>query len=307
MNWLAELADGGQHTAATLKVYKAGVANWNAEYADPDCLRPNPGAMPAVKKVLAGIERVQAERAQQRPIVESPAGAQPLLFTTLQKLKFPNTSLARMHRAAAYLGVAAGLRPGELLGNADDPSRALRREQLKFYQNSAATVPVIPPGAGDPPRVMEITLRLTKTSQFAQVTKFVQAPDAVSAVWEWYCETAGRAARAQLFQLSADALKGITTAALTKYLERRHSESGLGKVRFTGKSWRRGGASTLAIQGYTPEVIASLGWATGSESWKKYANDPIVQRQRAIALSQQMQDILPRRTAGGHSPPRRSA
>jgi len=56
-----------------------------------------------------------------------------------------------MMQAAAYLGVGAGLRPGELLGSRDNPERALRREQFSFYTSAASREPLSPPGSGAVP------------------------------------------------------------------------------------------------------------------------------------------------------------
>jgi hypothetical protein len=304
VNWMADLADGKKHSAATIKSYKAAVSNWYAENVHPDNMLPNPGTSGTVRKVLQGIERIQSEREQAQPLRQK-IQSEPLLYTTLQKLKFPNTPYARMYKAAAYLGVAAGLRPGELLGNANTPERALLREQVRFYSNTAGTVRMEPPGPGGAiPKLMEVILRVTKTIQFSQTEKLVQAPDAIAAVWTWSSETANRGPRTRLFQLNNKDERGVSIYALTKYLERIHVSSNLGHIKFTGKSFRQGGASTLAIQGYGPEEIAALGWAPGSKSWEIYANDPQVQRQRAIALSSQMQKSIPRLNACGPSTPR---
>jgi hypothetical protein len=196
----------------------------------------------------------------------------------------------RMCRAAAYLGVAAGLRPGELLGSSQAPERALRRDQLRFFSDEAATLSLMLPVASQRPRVLEVMLRLTKTSQFAPVYKFVTAPDAVEAVWTWFAETHDRGSRATLFQLlpGADQLR-LSTFALVRFLERPHAASGLGSLELTGKSWRMGGASSLALQGLEPADIAALGWAADSHMWERYARDPQVQRQRAIARGALMQ------------------
>jgi hypothetical protein len=248
-----------------------------------------------VARLLNGIERAQAQRAQERPIG---ADTQPLLYTTLQKLRFDTSSHRDlMIRAAAFLGIAAGLRPGELLGSTHTPERALLREQLRFYADRAATIPMPSAGAGGVPAVMEVVLRLTKTSQLRQVVKLVTAADAIAAVWEWLA-AARRGPRDLIFQLRAGERR-LTTFALTKDLERRHRKAGLGRAHFTGKSWRMGGASTLAIQGLDPADIAALGWAPDSSMWERYARDPAVQRQRAVARG----DLMDPRRVPAERPP----
>ena len=296
-SWAAELADVGALTHSTLRSYVAGLGSWFDENRDADNHAPNPAQSIVLRKVLNGIERAQAERKQARPLASAPPDTQPLLFTTLQQLHFASTARDRMLKAAAYIGVAAALRPAELLGNYHAPERALLREQLTFYSDAAASVVVSPPGTGATPRFVQITLRVTKTSQFNRVIKFVQAADAVEAAWRWFCETADRHPRTALFRLLANpAAPRLSTYALTRDLTRRHAAAGLGDIRLTGKSWRMGGASTLAIQGYDAADIAALGWAPESAQWQRYARDPQAVRQHALARSTLMQ---PRSPAAG--------
>jgi hypothetical protein len=81
------------------------------------------------------------------------------------------------------------------------------------------------------------------------------------------------------FFVSADGQE-LTSSILCGDLNRRHRAAGLGEIAYTGKSFRRGGASTLALHGLPDTDIAALGWAPGSEMWQLYANDPAVQRAR---------------------------
>jgi hypothetical protein len=79
---------------------------------------------------------------------------------------------------------------------------------------------------------------------------------------------------------------------------------GLGLLELTGKSWRMGGASSLALQGLEPADIAALGWAPDSHMWERYARDPQVQRQRAIARGVLMQPPRPVASAAEVAAPR---
>jgi len=246
-----------------------------------------------VGRVLDGIEQAQAARAQARALSAAPDEASPLLYPTLQRMAFsPHHARDRMMKAAAYLAVSAGLRPSELLGSSHAKERALKREQLKFFVDQAGTVPVAAaPGGDAAPAVLELTLRITKTSQLRAVTKLVKAPAAVAAVWAWFAETQARGPSALLFQLLPGGAP-LSTFALCREMERRHEQSGLGVIRLTGKSWRRGGASTLAMLGYEAGDIAALGWTPDSHQWKRYASDPLVRRQRAIARGGLMQPAV---------------
>ena len=160
-----------------------------------------------------------------------------------------------------------------MLGSARYPDRALLREQFRFFSDDAGMHAVLPPGTAAPPRVMEIVLRKTKTTQFTPSMKIISAPAAVAAAWGWFCETANRSSRAVLFQLAPDG-PPLSTFALVRDLQRRHLAAGLGAIHLTGKSWRMGGASTLAIQGAEPADIAALGWTPNSHQWARYGRDP---------------------------------
>jgi hypothetical protein len=284
-NWLAELGVAGQHTAGTLRTYCAAVGWWFTLCRRPGSAAPNPAADAGVKYILKGVERTQAQRAAERPLAPD-ATSRPLLLPTLLKYAYADTPRDRMLRAAALLGVSGGLRPGELLGNRDKPP--LRREQFAFYADGAATQPMRPPDTGAVPRVLQLTLRNTKTSQFRPVVKLITAPSALAAVWRWFCDTADRGPSADLFRLTPTSPL-LSTFALTSDLQRRHRAANLGEVTYYGKSWRQGGAGTLAAQGIDAADIAALGWAPNSAQWERYARDPQVQRLRQVARADQME------------------
>jgi len=285
ITWVSELADRGSLASSSIRSYVAAIGEWYDQSAHPDNIDPNPARGAALRRVLDGIDRAQFTQ-QRGPV----APARPLLYTTLQKLLFDDTARDRMRRAAAYLGVAGAFRPGELFASA--AGRPLQRSQLQFYSDVAGTVPTAAPGAGVQPRLLEVTLRATKTSQLGAVTKLISAVGAVDACWTWYCDTATRGPETTFFQEEANG-EPLTSYCLAQDLARRHVQAGLGEVRFTGKSLRQGGASTLAVQGRDEADIAALGWAPGSSSWRVYARDPQAQRQRAIQLAAQMQEVLP--------------
>lgn len=285
--WLADLADAGQHTIGTLRSYNAAVGSWWLLMRRPNSTAPNPSADAGVQRILRGIERDQAEREQRRPLAPD-TSSRPLLFTTLLQYGFGDTPRERMIRAAAFVGVSGGLRPGELLGSRDRPDHALRREQFTFYADGAATRPIEPPGGGGAPRLLQLTLRSTKTAQFRPVVKLLTAPAAVAAAWSWFCDTADRGPAALMFQETPTAAR-FSTLALTKDLERRHRAADLGAVAYYGKSLRQGGAGTLAAQGVDAADIAALGWAPNSAMWARYARDPQVQRLHAVARADLMQ------------------
>lgn len=293
--WLAELADRGRHKASTLDTYAAALSNWHdTQQRHPDSQHNNPMRSTAVRRLLAGVANVQAERQQQLSLADADSEqCFPLTLPTLRLYTFDLSSpLARMYRAAAFLGVSLALRISELLGSPAHPTRALRMEQLTFFSDAAALT-VVPPAtaldtATPPPVVLQLVLRATKTQHHAPTVKVCAVAEAVQAVWLWYreCCADNRPSTARVFQQSGR--PPASSFALMQYLQRRHAAAGLGAVLLTGKSLRRGGASTLAAQGVDEQQIAQLGWTAGSTVWQRYANDPAVQRQRAIQQSRRM-------------------
>jgi hypothetical protein len=193
--------------------------------------------------------------------------------------------------AAAALGVAAALRPGELLGSPKLTDRALTLGQLAFYANERALLqerqPMAPAPGAATPTILELTLKATKTQQHQSTTKIVSASAAVAAVWRWCLVRGASSPAAILFADRADV--PLTTSDLCHDLMRRHRRAGLGEVFYSGKCMRRGGASTLAVQGIDDADIAALGWAPDSKMWERYAGDPAVQRARAVARASLMQ------------------
>jgi integrase len=294
-SWLAELADRGAHKASTLSTYAAALSNWyDTQQRHPDSQRGNPMGCNAVRRLLAGVANVQAERQQQRALAE--LGSErcfPLTLPTLRLYPFDASSpRARMYRAAAYLGVCLALRISELLGSPAHPARAIRMEQLSFFSDTAALSALSSAAAlcsaTPSPVVLQLVLRATKTRHHAPTVKVCAVAEAVQAVWQWYreCCASRRAPSDRVFQL--DSRPPVSSYALMRYLRRRHAAAGLGAVALTGKSLRSGGASTLAALGVDEQHIAQLGWADDSPVWHRYASHPGVQRQRAIQRSRLM-------------------
>lgn len=279
--------------ASTLETYASALSNWfDTEQRHPDNVDPNPMASPSVRRLLAGVANAQAARAQERPLSEEQAQSTPLTLPLLRLCVFDMTQPRhRMYRAAAFLGVCLALRISELLGNSVHPERALRMEQLTFYADAAALTPLPGNSAASStaiPVVLQLMLRATKTQHLTRTIKICAVAEAVSAVWVWFrdCHIAGRGPQDRLFQLEGG--HPLSAYALMQFLQRRHLAAGLGPARLTGKSLRRGGASTLAANGVDEEHIARLGWANNSHVWKRYANDPAVQRQRSIQQNKLM-------------------
>lgn len=292
--YLADLADQGRRIG-TVHVARSALSTWFAiEQQHPDAATPNPAQSPVVARMLKGIANEQEARRAQRPMAQLDAEETfALQLSTLQLYRFSASDpLARMYRAAAYLGVGAALRPSELLGSSAHPGRALRMEQLAFFSDLDGRTRVHPPSR-ILPLVLTLTLRETKTT--GTLRKHVVLPAVLEAVWPWFSECSARDPSAVLFQCSGR--PPATTYGLVEYLKRRHEDAGLPPARITGKSLRRGGASTLAAHGAGAGDIARLGWADGSSTWQRYASEPAVQRARAVRLAAQVTADLQARPA----------
>ena len=291
--WLSELADMGGRCAATLAVYVSALSSTYVEECHPDDTHPNPMSSPTLRRMIKGIAAVKATLPLAAPLQSAP-----LTFQQAMTLEYSDSAQDCMLRAAILLAVAATLRSSELLGSRELPERALRRHQVAFYADLGGTQRLEPSSntVTLSPRFLILTLLRTKT-QPKGTTKIVSVPAAVDALWRWYCLTADRPFSALLFY-NRD--RALTTWALVADVRRRAAVVGLGHLHFTGKCARRGGASTLAMQGISAEDIAAQGWALGSSQWETYADDPAVQLQRKIAINQKM-DFHPAAAAGTRS------
>ena len=280
--WLSELADMGGRCAATLSVYVSALSSTYIEECHPDDTRPNPMSSPTLRRMLKGIAAVKATLPLAAPLQSAP-----LTFHQALTFAYSDSKQDCMLRAAILLAVAATLRPSELVGSRELPERTLRRSQVVFFADIGGTQRLEPSSSSSSlsPRFLILTLLRTKT-QPKGTTKVVSAHAAVAALWRWYCITTDRPSSALLF-FNRD--RALTTWALVADVRRRAALAGLGHLYFTGKCARRGGASTLAMQGISAEDIAAQGWALDSAQWKTYADDPAVQLQRQIAINQRME------------------
>ena len=289
--WLTHLALTTRLTAATLGVYLSALSTtWEEERHPDDESRSNPTRAPVVRRVLKGIANERAVRHREAP---PPDRTPALTYDVLSAYQYDtHTRRDVMLRAAAMLGVAAALRPSELLGSPRYPERALTCGQLTFFADEMCTRVLSPASlVSGVPRALKLRLHITKTSQLVSVEKVVSLLPAVAAVWRW-CRHRGAAARAPLFHCDGRALN---TNMLVGDLNRRHRATALLPLvsPYTGKCLRSGGAGTLAMQGAPGADIAALGWAPDSNQWEVYASDPRVQHARRVVMNRLMQHRSP--------------
>ena len=283
--YLAQMADRGQHNASTIAVHKSALHTIAEEQAH--IAAPNPLDAPKVKRLLAGIAADRAALEQSRRAA-NPQNA-PLTFDLVRALRprYEGSQHGRMTFALVALAVAGCSRLSELLGSAKYPERRLRARQIAFYADAEGRIAVAPsPGArADTPHHLELRLDITKTDQGRRGTvKVISAQTAVDAMWRHLCDGAQRGDEAVFGKVSTTALVRSVRAELTA-IGRADIAAQTG-----GRSFRRGAASTLSAMGADDADIAALGWAPNSTVGRShYANDPGVQRARALAINAQME------------------
>jgi hypothetical protein len=288
--WLTSLAAQGQHNASTIAVYKSALRT-AAELEVPfGTSAANPLDDPKIKRLLTGIaaDRAELEQLHRRAHPQ----AAPLTFDVLRGIaaRYAGDARGRMHYAALTLAVTSAARPSEIFGSARYPERALRARQVRFYADAAGQVELL---AGTPtvasPHHLELELDVSKTDQRrVGAVKIISAPSAVAAMWTHCCEH-GAKGEESLFAMGG---RQLTANAVLVRLRRELTDAGQGTLAstLTARSFRRGGASTLSATGIDDADIARLGWATSSTVGRThYANDPRVQRARALTINAQME------------------
>lgn len=288
--YLAQMADRGQHNASTIAVHKSALHTIAEEQAHVTA--PNPLDAPKVKRLVAGIAADRAALEQARRVA-SPQNA-PLTFDLVRALRprYEGSQGGRMLYALIALAVAACSRLSELLGSAKYPERRLRARQIAFFSDAEGVTTAVPsPSArADTPHHLELHLDITKTDQGRRGTvKVISARTAVEAMWRHLCDSGQRG---DDFVFASAAKGKVSTTALVRSVRTELTAIGRADVaaRTGGRSFRRGAASTLSAMGADDADIAALGWAPNSTVGRThYANDPGVQRARALAINAQME------------------
>jgi integrase len=242
---------------------------------------PNPLSHPKLQRLLTGISNSKAAPEQAARLASS--ACQPLTFDIVPELRAVHGDGQRevMIYAAIATAMAAALRPSELLGSSEYPSELCA--QVRCFYNAA--------GHPSQPGIAYCTLRLevSKTNQRRRNDeRVISAPEAVQALGRWITARAGAPPHSSLFEFSDD--KPLTTNALIGNLRRKLKAIGRESMTVTGRSFRKGGASTLAVLGVPAADIVNVhGWANGSSVWREhYAHFPDVKRARAVQVNAQI-------------------
>lgn len=276
--FLAFLCKQGQLKFATIKVYRSALRSWWAQYDFSGAADPLDSSV--VAQVLKGGERHCAaqelavasftgQRQQYKPPFE-------ITGEFLEEIKvFYGRGDMEPHAcllwAAACVATYGLLRPSEMLGSQQHRDRALMPAAITWFrdEHTLEVRGMLPEGTDTHCRIVDscpdrftIDLGVTKTNQQGVPRpKMIAARPAVLALWMWVHKR--RAARPRegdrLFQhpdrrpLSITTLTASIVQATRAVLHR--------DIRPTGKSFRRGGATTLANIGASgPDIQGAGPW-----------------------------------------------
>lgn len=293
--WLAALADGGQQSSGTLQVYRAALRRQYTLEAGPGCGAANPADSEYLRMIVQGIvkDKAEHEQAKRASAVKSDPATPDIIMNLASRHAVRQTAsnpkLVMLY-AALCLGTCALLRPNELLGAPKNEDRAIKRDQITF--KDAEGLPCSPgcQTGQSAPDTFILTLPVSKTDQARRgKTRTVAAAFAVRAVAQWCAhwdeQPAEEKARdARLFRVGD---KGLRTQQLLAHLTAQCVAVGMTNFKFTGKCFRRGGASAMAAAGEQPADIKKAGGWKGS-SYLKYLTAEAAER-HATAASRRLE------------------
>lgn len=195
--------------------------------------------------------------------------------------------------AAMNLGVYGLLRPSELLGISQYPDRALRRNQIGFYDSTneeEINRQTNNLNENNLPQHIRINLEISKTDQIRKGKDvIIAAPLAIKAIWNWCCiRDKYFSTTDELFKLPNG--KRLFTRQLLLHLRYCFKKIGFPNIYISGKCFRRGGTSSLITAGISTNDITPMGHWTSNNSQKCYISKQ-AKWNRMIQVSKQMEPI----------------
>jgi hypothetical protein len=269
--WIASLGDHGALSTTSIRLYRSALATWHTERSPTD----NPFRSERVSRIIDGIERTRAEKERvQRAARPRSDGVTLEMLRPLINEHAESSGKPLMCIAAAALGAATGLRPGELLGRYPDRSTALQQSQISFFSDAAGRLTIQPNNmnssntTGSKPDHCTITLHISKTNQRRALEQVhVSAPAAVRALWQWQrtrCNEEGA-----WFRLTGH--RTLSTPALLKFLTAEFRAIGK-PLHLTGKCFRIGATSALNAKGAATADLQNIGRWRSNGMWTTYAD-----------------------------------
>ena len=239
--WAANLS--ARVTYKTIRNYLNGVRNLHIE-SGFKC----PTDDPLLIRLMNGIRRVYGDRTRPRTL--------PVTFGIVNRMRSQidyNNHNHRMNIAAIAIATAGLFRIGEISATAIEPERYPRMRDVTWFD-----------------RHITIHLRVSKTDPYGQgVDVMVAHPLAIRDLTRYLngCSDSARAGHAPLFAWKDGRV--LTRRALLSVAVRLVDRAGIHLSQYQGISFRRGGATSLAMAGRPDRVIQILGrWK--SQVFKRY-------------------------------------
>lgn len=254
-----------KHTS--MKVYMSGLQSWHEEEDYPSPMR----GRARLWRVWKGVKRLQGgkSRRDRYPITTQ-------LLSDIRPLLNLGKPKHRMLWAAYTLGTYGLLRVGEFtIRTASEADRILRWRHISWFDADGKCIV----GRGAPALQLaseyRVLLEASKTDPFRMsVSIRVASPVAVAAMRAYYCTLllAPPSPQHPVFSIKSTAM---TREFLIEEIRKNIGVLGLDQSKFSGHSFRRGGAQSLADAGVAPDVIKTMGrWS--SDCYQLYISTPSV-------------------------------
>lgn len=242
--WVAELA---RHVSrASIDVYLYAVRSLHVDMG-----LPLPPRTDRLVRIVDGVERDQAHIVKRKRF--------PITTSVLQQMRAavaPRTAAELCMMAAWSIATAGLLRGNEFAAVYNEPERAPRLRDLTFADGHA-----------------RLHLRISKTDQFGRGTDVhIAYPPALADLRAYLATRTTLDPAAPLFATASGkplALRAVMLAAHAALVR-----AGVDLSKYRGLSFRRGGASSLAIAGVPDRVVRQLGrWK--SSAYVRYIDMPL--------------------------------
>jgi site-specific recombinase XerD len=253
--WVSKLATTIHHTS--IKAYLYGVRSLHI-----DCGHSDPLAhTPMLDRVFRGIKRAQGTRERKER-----------LALTLPMLQAIQRHLAQIEQgkltwAVCCMGVAGLFRIGELSPCSAKETRLLRVSDLQMVKDSQGTVSCI-----------TVHLRESKTDPFRQeVDVHITSRTAITAFIRYFAHHPDpKNPQAPLFALHDKT--PYLRESLIQHVQSALTSAGIDAQGYSGFSFRKGGATSLARMGVSDRIIQALG------RWKSWCYQLYIQEDREALL-----------------------
>lgn len=269
--WMAHVAD--KLTYSTIRVYLHGIATTHVELG-----HESPVAAPLVWRMYRAIKRLQGHSAARERL--------PITLEVLRKLERWQDCDSRAGlciRAAMWAGTCGLMRSGEFAVR-NRHSNVLRRSDLTFVDDNG--VETTRPRAHV--AYMRLHIAQSKTDPFREGTHIVIANrTAIDAMLAYVDATHHRSSDLPLFMVGGRALDVSTLVQRTQNMLQLAGIANADK--YTGHSFRRGGATSLHVAGVSDSLIKVMGrWK--SFAFVRYIDTPIdLIMQASKAMSDSME------------------